>query len=744
MQSPTEQKLDFPDLSELKFQDQEDKYSNRDKTDDSMDISIISTISEKNSLASDTTTISTNTSLTNFNNSETSNNKYDYFKMNYNDLNKKSRHLSSPLKKQRNENLQITNRAAAGRISPDLFGNQGLSKPLLSDEFDDILTITTENTDKSNDLSNDIVIVDYADIIKSETATNNVNTAINNYYLRLPSIMTSSTTSTASKTSLINRFLRNVTQKKIMEATIKKNNFFQAKLNNEKKLFGGNLYVKGVKPKNVDLINELNAEIAMEVELGTSDAEFKINEDFDSKSFLKTCNLDECYEGVGEIKSDLFDITKLQILRNQSEILMKVFKLYTGYSPEGYMTPVLVFLTDKTVYVTDIVRNRLCNKFVLPYAELDVILVGPYGNTVLLSNNARDMQQVLLAGGPPADKLVGSLEMCSRRGGSILPAVGQLTLDHLAPLQAFVRDNSNVLKDDTWKYYGVVNVPASSLGVEKEPLGPHVKGPLMHRRVSHSGVIQHWSAGYFLLKAGVLYLFTDSTQKIPSWAVALMSECQGARRAVNTGRPHCFEILLRTGSLQLAASDEYSCSDWLQALVQAASGLFEMQDKHKTLGCTLIMTSNHLITLREDFSSPLRRVLSNTQPIAMSPSSLRENVESSSYQNQNPVMQRKLSNSTILDTSSEVSSIKSNPSTPTRGCRSISTISTPTKIGGSSMHKKSIASYLDDGKSHTNMSSFYGKNSGIEILTCATIDEMISIKIPADENSWWCTLVSEF
>lgn len=39
------------------------------------------------------------------------------------------------------------------------------------------------------------------------------------------------------------------------------------------------------------------------------------------------------------------------------------------------MTPVLVFLTDKTLYVTDFVRNRLCNKFVLPYIDLDVILV---------------------------------------------------------------------------------------------------------------------------------------------------------------------------------------------------------------------------------------------------------------------------------------------------------------------------------------------------------------------------------
>lgn len=56
--------------------------------------------------------------------------------------------------------------------------------------------------------------------------------------------------------------------------------------------------------------------------------------------------------------------------------ISKVFKLYTGYNLHGHMTPVLVFLTDKTLYVTDLVRNRLCNKYVLPYTELDVILVS--------------------------------------------------------------------------------------------------------------------------------------------------------------------------------------------------------------------------------------------------------------------------------------------------------------------------------------------------------------------------------
>lgn len=126
-------------------------------------------------------------------------------------------------------------------------------------------------------------------------------------------------------------------------------------------------------------------------------------------------------------------------------------------------------------------------------------------------------------------------------------------------------------------------------------------------------------------------MFNDAQQKLPNLAIALF-ECKGARRATKSTRPHCFELLLKNGFMQLAAPDEYVASEWLQCLVQAASGvsspekicvkrlivslaiffifpqLFEMQERHKTLGCTLVMTSNHLITLREDFTAPLRRV----------------------------------------------------------------------------------------------------------------------------------------
>lgn len=50
-----------------------------------------------------------------------------------------------------------------------------------------------------------------------------------------------------------------------------------------------------------------------------------------------------------------------------------------------------------------------------------------------------------------------------------------------------------------------------------------------------------------------------------------------------------------------------------------------MQERHKALGCTMVLTSNHLITLREDFTAPLRRVNAATTtmaPAAVSPRKL--------------------------------------------------------------------------------------------------------------------------
>ncbi|KAH8383520.1 hypothetical protein KR009_009075 [Drosophila setifemur] len=632
-----------------------------------------------------------------------------------------SRHLPSPLKKpgqplqparyydqqhpHQSRSLHSPSAYLAGRGGPGGSGRDSKST-ILSEEFDDILTITT--TDTTNDkrsMDSDLVIVDYTDVDYA-------------HLLKPPA--------PAAKTSLINRFLRNVTQKKIMETSIRKNNFFADKLRSEQRHVGSDLYVKGARPKNYELIDDLNAEIAMEIEMcGTNSPrrELAISLDNDLPGSLSNFEL-----GIGEISIDVFKGKTLLHLEHADEQLMKVFKLYTGYSVDGIMTPVLVLLTDRTLYVANMERDCLCTKFVLAYKDLDVILMGPFGNTVLLSNSMRDMQQVLLAGGPyPAGSLVANLELCARRSGSTLPAVGQLSLEHLAPLQAFVRANSCVGRDENWLFYAVVNVPADgALRVESpcELLGPSIKGFLMHRRLKETAKALtriYWQPGYFLLKAGVLYMFNDSTQRLPSWAMAL-AECQGARRTNKSERPHCFEIMLKGELLQMAAPDEYVASEWLQALLQSASGLARQQEKHKTLGCTLIVTQNHLITLREDFSAPLR------------PLSQHEENNLGLSENKEIVMEEDVLS--VFETSSLMGSTIS---TPTRGTQQShsSLSSTPTR--SANIPEPSKEDTTSPGKSN-RMTSVYGKNSGLAILTCADIKAMTGIKITSRSETWWCVL----
>lgn len=53
------------------------------------------------------------------------------------------------------------------------------------------------------------------------------------------------------------------------------------------------------------------------------------------------------------------------------------------------------------------------------------------------------------------------------------------------------------------------------------------------------------------------------------------------------------------------------------------------------------------------------------------------------------------------------------------------------------------SSYNIDEKSFTSMSSIYGKNSGVEVKTCAALQEMSTIRIPSQGDNWWCILVSK-
>lgn len=356
----------------------------------------------------------------------------------------KSRHLPSPIKAAKYQQ-------ANNRMSPDLFNlnHYQYVQRKLSENFNDILTI------KSSDETPEITIT---------------------------SIMTDSMSSAC--TSTMSSFANNSSSGRTRKSCLKT-------VPVKPKALVDQLYIPG-KTTNPDLIKNLNEEIALEIQTASPRKTKLENE-------LKY-NL-----GIGEIEIDLFKNSSIKqnIFNSQTEYLCKVFKMYMAYSKDGEMTPVLVFLSSKALYITELTKNKLSKRYVLPYAELDVILLGPSGSIIILTNSDRKKQQVLLSGGTyPAYELVSHLELCVRKQGLTLPAVGQLTLNHLSWLQSYIRTNvEEESKSSKILYYSVVCIPTMLTSQLDNVIDISLNGFLMFRRLQNgSNRDKYWNPGYFLLK----------------------------------------------------------------------------------------------------------------------------------------------------------------------------------------------------------------------------------------------------
>ncbi|KAJ8678097.1 hypothetical protein QAD02_013884 [Eretmocerus hayati] len=136
-------------------------------------------------------------------------------------------------------------------------------------------------------------------------------------------------------------------------------------------------------------------------------------------------------------------------------------------------------------------------------------------------------------------------------------------------------------QDEKIEHYSLIYLEDDHISPPTTPCGPTKGGDLMFRPHVYSNnpnaPTSPWEAGYFKLKGGVVYMFTDNNQRLPKRAIPLKGGlCQGCRRIPNSHRPHTFEILLKPNkAYQFAAPNEYVASEWLQSFVQSASGLFD-------------------------------------------------------------------------------------------------------------------------------------------------------------------------
>ncbi|XP_056631113.1 uncharacterized protein LOC130441444 [Diorhabda sublineata] len=387
--------------------------------------------------------------------------------------------------------------------------------------------------------------------------------------------------SSNSKTSLINRFLKNVTLKKMVDAKI------QYRQKNSRRVV--NLYVKGV--KQVPKCDEIDQYLEKEIAVGRNNV----------KNYMDS--LDK--KMVVQFRKDIF--------RNRLEKLHRVFHVRSAYTTDGESRPLLVILTDITLYiVSSKPTGTLTNHFVLPYTDLDTILIGPQGQTIHFSNHDKEMQCLVSTGCTNlTSDLVGQLEIAMRKdiNKPRLPAVRQLTMRDMVNLRRSICRTTSVHKDEEYFYYSIVNVQDCTSDLDPTPLGPNKEGPLMFKTSETEST--RWETAYFILKAGVLYMLSSPSQRVPMRVFPLINgSCQGARRVPNSARPHTFQVIVEGKSLLLAAPNEYVASEWLQELVHAASGMYSHQrEKNPTQSCSLLMTSEHILTVREAFPIMLNSLL---------------------------------------------------------------------------------------------------------------------------------------
>lgn len=393
------------------------------------------------------------------------------------------------------------------------------------------------------------------------------------------------------KNSLINRFLKNVTMKKMLD-----NKYTKKTINCSRR---SGLYIKHFK-KNLYKNDELDRKLELDIL-----SALKIKKEESEKT---------------KLDPKLVSLFRNQLFRDGAEIFIRMFRVRNAYTIKGESQPLLAILTDLTLYISSSsTSNTFTNLFVLPYTELDTILLGPNLQTILFSNRDRDMQCIISTGcRNVANDFMTTLEIAMRqcKYKPRLAAVRYLDLYDLCSLRKAICCQTAVDKDEEYLYYSIVDIRDNNpdFMAENSLINPQKEGPLMFKIQTSS----RWETGYFILKAGVLYLLSSPSLKSPLRTFSLLDgACQGARRLANSPRPHTFQLMLDGKMLLLAAPDEYVASDWLQALIHAASGKSNKSEQVITQSCSLIITTGHILTVREIFPGSIKgEVSKNPQTLS--------------------------------------------------------------------------------------------------------------------------------
>ncbi|XP_050549719.1 uncharacterized protein LOC118272254 [Spodoptera frugiperda] len=406
----------------------------------------------------------------------------------------------------------------------------------------------------------------------------------------------------SNKSALLNRYLKNVCQRKDLELKIKNNKFFQFKLRMEKHF-----------PSIIFPLKEVSDTFHVSAERMSRLIDKEVIENKRLSVRLLTADEPSYFDSFEDnVAIECNEKLRLQIFSYPNETLNRMMKVKSPYNmDDGSWTPLLVFITDYALYVASVKPGgteyeMLCR---LPHNELDAIVVGPEAQYIQILDVAGNIACSIVTGEATLGaRFASSLEWSARTSPLRIqrpPAMIPLGCRELAAAVARKRHERRIPQI---LFYGRVCSGDAGDRLIEAPgaFAPPLEGYLMCR----TDRSRRFEPCYFLLRAGVLHWgphSPDGTSPLPN-NIALRSVLGVRRHLDSSRRPHCFEIALADNSrLLLAAPDDATASSWLQSLLLHAAQALEEKDGAKKSSdrpgpppaCTVLVTPTEVISVRD-------------------------------------------------------------------------------------------------------------------------------------------------
>lgn len=330
------------------------------------------------------------------------------------------------------------------------------------------------------------------------------------------------------------------------------------------------------------------------------------------------CKTRICMKGEVPLDNNFHLMLMLEVVADQDEKVYKVFQATTGHT-SGVPVDTFIVLTDRRFYVThwDLNNNHYHIDASIPYSHIEFLQLSlnyQIINVVCFSPRRRYW---LCTGEEEITRnIVSSLEVAIRRSSHVvsLPSVyTDSTTQSIAISKWVANETGCTVQDTSVIYYVLVKWEDPHAATNPStPIGPNKNGFLMYRYVGRSVFgIKHWRPGYFRLKAGVCYQFSDSEDRtFRSYVQLLGGGCVGCRRVPTADRPHTFELILADDrTLQLAAPNEIEASEWLQAFLQAVSQGHSECETSPCISACCVLTERKIFVCHEELETNFIRSL---------------------------------------------------------------------------------------------------------------------------------------